>query len=755
MKNKKIVVMLVLLFFIIISAPVTADGDSNKTPIEFEEEVNNILSIISPSMSYVEKVLAVHEYFIQNYRYGYTYDPIKRERSIDSYTAYGIMVSKKGVCEAYSQAFKYIMDELGIPCIVVSGFVRGNEAHAWNMVHIDDEWYHVDVTFDDPNEPGRAHHMSFLRSDKGIMETGHTGWNVDVTAGNTKYDNAFWINILSHMFYIDGCWYYVDPGNIRSQYQDGFIKIDLSKTSDKGSVKKYSFASNTHVTIHTVSAQTYTYKINGKPYQTKWFGSDTSLAMDNGILYYNTKDKIYSINPGTKGSKLVCSVTIPDFMTISTTGKAYIEGMEIRNGIIYYKSSEGGGDDYEDIASVGLYIAMTLPTAVPTYTISANAATGGDISPSGNIRLLNNKSRTFKIIPKDGCVISDVVVDGISIGPVSEYVFENVNANHSIQASFDMSGTKWGSVVLEGRYGSIYPFYEGYAIVENEDYSKRGFIDTFGKQVIPLSNDYESVTVFNGGFSRVTKNGKTGCINASGTLVVPCNYDFVANFADGMAMVSKDNKFGFINTIGKLVIPCIYRNARDFNDGLAWVFNEKGEDFFIDTAGNTTNIPVNEDYYFPKDAFIKTYKDGYWGYSDYSGKAVIPHIYDDIGDFNDGLAFVSKNSKYGYVNKSGELIVPFIYDRAGNFSNGMAYVYLNDKYGYVNTSGNLIIPCIYNIAGNFSDGLAWVWGDKGYGYVSTSGELVVPCIYEEAADFREGIAPVKTDKNWILLKAGS
>ena len=63
-------------------------------------------------------------------------------------------MNKKAVCEGYAKSFKYLMDELGIPCIIVTGESKnskGNiEKHAWNYVQIDQRWYAVDVTWDDP-----------------------------------------------------------------------------------------------------------------------------------------------------------------------------------------------------------------------------------------------------------------------------------------------------------------------------------------------------------------------------------------------------------------------------------------------------------------------------------------------------------------------------------------------------------------------------------------------------------------------------
>lgn len=186
---------------------------------DFQEEVKNILSFIKPEMSDVEKALAVHEYFLSNYSYGYSYIRSYPSGELaatgDSYTAYGIMTDRIGVCEAFAQAYKYVMDKIGIPCIIVSSNAMD---HAWNMVCIDDEWYHVDVTWDDTDDPGNARHMNFLRSDEGIAQTGHFGWDSSVTASSTKYDDAFWINIYSYICYIDGEWFYVDSGDISFEY---------------------------------------------------------------------------------------------------------------------------------------------------------------------------------------------------------------------------------------------------------------------------------------------------------------------------------------------------------------------------------------------------------------------------------------------------------------------------------------------------------------------------------------------------------
>ncbi|MDO4975117.1 MAG: transglutaminase domain-containing protein, partial [Alphaproteobacteria bacterium] len=62
--------------------------------------------------------------------------------------------NKNVVCEGYARTFKYLMDELEIPCVLVSGIAVDedgkSERHAWNYVYLKNDWYAIDVTWDDP-----------------------------------------------------------------------------------------------------------------------------------------------------------------------------------------------------------------------------------------------------------------------------------------------------------------------------------------------------------------------------------------------------------------------------------------------------------------------------------------------------------------------------------------------------------------------------------------------------------------------------
>ena len=70
------------------------------------------------------------------------------------------------------------------------------------------------------------------------------------------------------------------------------------------------------------------------------------------------------------------------------------------------------------------------------YTIKATAGTGGAISPSGNVSVRGGRDQTFTITPDQGYTVSDVKIDGESVGAVTSYSFENVRKAHTIAVSF-------------------------------------------------------------------------------------------------------------------------------------------------------------------------------------------------------------------------------------------------------------------------------------------------------------------------------
>ncbi len=78
--------------------------------------------------------------------------------------------------------------------------------------------------------------------------------------------------------------------------------------------------------------------------------------------------------------------------------------------------------------------------------IDASANNGGVISPEGRTNLTSGDSMTYSITPFSGYHISDVTVDGQSVGAVDSYTFDNVTDNHTIAVTFarDSGGNSGG-----------------------------------------------------------------------------------------------------------------------------------------------------------------------------------------------------------------------------------------------------------------------------------------------------------------------
>lgn len=120
-----------------------------------EEVVKKIVKeVIKPGMSDVEKELALHDYVVKHADYNMA-GLNKNPADLEDHSAYGVLVLGKGVCESYAKAMHLLLNEVGIECKYATGYKRNPNGgkgggHAWNMVKLDNEWYNLDATWDDP-----------------------------------------------------------------------------------------------------------------------------------------------------------------------------------------------------------------------------------------------------------------------------------------------------------------------------------------------------------------------------------------------------------------------------------------------------------------------------------------------------------------------------------------------------------------------------------------------------------------------------
>lgn len=121
--------------------------------ISYQERQNMIAQVDTIANQIISEVQGLGTFETLRYFHDYIITHCDYDNTSNNYSnAYGVFIEGKAVCEGYSRAFKYLCDMVGIPCELVIG--NTDIDHMWNLVQIDGEWYHIDVTWDDPENKG-------------------------------------------------------------------------------------------------------------------------------------------------------------------------------------------------------------------------------------------------------------------------------------------------------------------------------------------------------------------------------------------------------------------------------------------------------------------------------------------------------------------------------------------------------------------------------------------------------------------------
>ncbi len=128
-------------FEVVVSYRMTADEISSMN-MASEKAAKEIIAQITPDMDDYEKLKFFHDYLVLNCETDRNY--------AFADTIYGALVEKKALCEGYAKAFAYLCNLAEIENVIVTG--ETYVAHMWNMVKLDGNWYHVDVTWDKPDD---------------------------------------------------------------------------------------------------------------------------------------------------------------------------------------------------------------------------------------------------------------------------------------------------------------------------------------------------------------------------------------------------------------------------------------------------------------------------------------------------------------------------------------------------------------------------------------------------------------------------
>ena len=170
-------------------------GDTSKLS-DLDKEIYDMAvkifeSVLTDDMTDYEKELALHDYIVTNVTYDTDNLGALSEHSENSDNPYGALINGKAICTGYTTTFKLFMDMLEIPNMVVCAQDSDGDDHAWNMIQLEDDWYYVDTTWDDPvpDEEGRVALHKYFNVTEGFLKENKHRWDSRELpkANSTKY----------------------------------------------------------------------------------------------------------------------------------------------------------------------------------------------------------------------------------------------------------------------------------------------------------------------------------------------------------------------------------------------------------------------------------------------------------------------------------------------------------------------------------------------------------------------------------------
>lgn len=277
---------------------------------QVDKKVDEILSVVSDDMTDLEKALAIHEYLVYNSAYDYD-NLVNGTLPRESYSSAGLFMKGTGVCNAYAYGYQYLMTKLGIECYVTSSAPMN---HAWNIIELNGNYYHVDCTWDDPvpDSKGKVRHNHFLVSDSAMEnDLDHYAWDrTDLVCSDTAYDDAYWTNVDTQIIQMGSKSFYMAEGILYCREGNSIREIanaGIWPVWGGGGI---------------------------------WNAYYSGLFYENGYLYYNTYSSIMRVYVNADGSGKPEVVYRPDLSEGYVYG-IYQEGDEIKYVIKQSYRDEG------------------------------------------------------------------------------------------------------------------------------------------------------------------------------------------------------------------------------------------------------------------------------------------------------------------------------------------------------------------------------------------------------------------------------
>ncbi len=295
------------------------------------KELEYITGMFDSDMSDLEKILLVHDYIVSNYEYDTTYT----SRTLNS-----MIESKAGVCQGYSYLFKAVMDRVGIQCSTVPSNACN---HMWNKVMVNNQWYNIDLTFDDPlyNQSRNITHKYFLVSDEDIKTLDGEENNQHYTWNEYKWDNVTPAETAPET--LNTVINKTDAVSGATVYKDGgFYCFD-----DEHNLCKIDFENNSLNILYTDSSKYIWYAFGAHSSFYPQYNA-SYMTLYNGSIYFNSPDSVYRFKTGDNTAELVYRHDGGD------PSETYFYGVCVKDGKLYAEYAESPNDTVEAFVEVSV-----------------------------------------------------------------------------------------------------------------------------------------------------------------------------------------------------------------------------------------------------------------------------------------------------------------------------------------------------------------------------------------------------------------
>jgi hypothetical protein len=200
--------------------------------------------------------------------------------------------------------------------------------------------------------------------------------------------------------------------------------------------------------------------------------------------------------------------------------------------------------------------------------------------------------------------------------------------------------------------------------------------------------------------------GKWGCIDKSGKMIIPAEYEFVSYFRAGKAIAQKGKFLGVIDKTNKVLLPFEHLNLDTLTNECFATRNSAGKWGVIKITGETI-VPTAFDRVLAQKlydntnleaVFFQVKKGEFWGAYNTAGKEISPAIFEKYSFQSKDLIVREKDGLKGLVTLEGQEILPTEYEQFQTFPYNATYFYTRKQkmWGLAHESGKIAIPCEYD-----------------------------------------------------------